>query len=230
MLLPRLVSALDKADRRCEVLVVDDCSEDASTQVFSDLTAGDPRFKLLRLDRRGGQTGAFAKAFPQCTGAYIIRMDADLQDHPEDLPAFFEKIDDGADLVVGLRECRQHSRFLRLASIMYDLLILMLLNSPLHSNSGSFVCFRAEFVRDVPLFKNDHRYLPLIAMERGATDIREVLVRHGKRQFGTSKYHPIFKVFFGVPEVLRFLFRLRRGRYGSSREIIHPVLRIDEAN
>jgi dolichol-phosphate mannosyltransferase len=103
---------------------------------------------------------------------------------------------------------------MRLASGIYDLMIMLLFNSPLHSNSGSYACFRRELVRDMPWYRNDHRYIPLVVMRRGSAErVAEIIVRHRKRRFGRSKYEPWKKLVLGVPEVLRVLVRLKRGRY-----------------
>src|SRR5690606_38003599 len=102
LLLPRLITVLNQVDDRpAEVLLVDDASTDGSAQVAEALVAGDSRFRVIRLEQRGGQTGAFKRAFAEARHDYIVRMDADLQDQPEDLPLFFAKIDGGADLIMG---------------------------------------------------------------------------------------------------------------------------------
>lgn len=196
-----------------EILFVDDVSEDNSTEVIKNFQLQHSVVKLIQLTSRGGQTGCFQVAFRQAHGDYILRMDADLQDDPRDLPKFLEKINEGAELIVGLRECRKHSRVLRLASGIYDLIILALLDSPLHSNSGSYVCFKANLVKNIPFKKNDHRFLPLIAIHRGARNIAEVFVRHNERQYGRSNYNTLKKLFVGVVEVLLFLIRMKRGYY-----------------
>ena len=144
-------------------------------------------------------------------------MDADLQDDPRDLGKFLEKIDDGADLVMGLRECRSHARIMRLAGGLYDLMILALFDSPFHSSSASFVAFRSDLVRDIPFRNNDHRYLPLVALRRGAENVSEILVRHNPRQWGVSKYRPFKKLVLGVPQTLLFLVRYRLGVYDAKR-------------
>ena len=61
--------------------------------------------------------------------------------------------------------------------------------------------------------KNDHRFLPLIAIRRGARNVREVIVRHGERVYGVSKYSPMAKIIKGIPEVILFLIRLRMSLY-----------------
>jgi glycosyltransferase involved in cell wall biosynthesis len=213
VLLPLIMEAVASANKSFEVILVDDASSDNSVEIVKKYQEQYPVIKLIQLPKRGGQTGCYKEAFQKVQGQYIIRMDADLQDDPRDLPKFLEKIDQGSDLVMGLRECRKHSRIVRLVGGIYDLMILALLDSPLHSNSGSYVAFKADLVQNVPLRKGDHRYLPIIAMRRGAKNIAEVLVRHGERKWGKSKYNTFKKVVFGIPEVFLFLIRYKLGIY-----------------
>lgn len=212
-LLPSLVSVILALPVTFEVLMVDDVSNDGSVAVVKVFQQKYNEIKLIQLNERGGQTGCYKEAFKQAAGDYIIRMDADLQDDPRDLPKFVEKIHEKADLIMGLREARKHSRIIRIASSVYDLLILVLFNTPLHSNTGSYVAFKADLMKDIPFRKNDHRYLPLIAIRRGAKNISEVFVRHRARQWGVSKYRPIKKLILGIPEVFFFLFRYMTGVY-----------------
>ena len=213
ILLPELNGEIAKCQHDVEVILVDDCSADGSGEFANSYVTDKPGWTVLSLRERGGQTGCYKAAFEQAQGLFILRMDADLQDDPKDLPAFIEKLEGGAELVMGLRECRQHRRILRIASLLYDLLIISLFDTPLHSNSGSYVAFRANLVKGLPWRKNDHRYLPLIAIHRNAKNVSEVIVTHRERQFGESKYNPLRKVVLGVPEVIAFIIRLKRGVY-----------------
>ncbi len=217
-LLGSLAAALASLPCECEVLMVDDASADGSAALVREFSRAHPAFRLLQLSRRGGQTGAFARAFAEARGDYIIRMDADGQDDPQDLALFHTRIEAGAELIMGLRHRRRHRRLFRVASSLYDLLILILFDSPLHANTGSFVAFKTRLVRDIPWRKNDHRYLPMIAMRRGARNVSEVLVRHGERQFGQSKYNPYRKILLGFPELMFFLLRLLSGVYDLREE------------
>jgi len=213
ILLPILSKAINEIKYNFEVILVDDLSFDNGVQVCELNANKFDNFKLLRLKERGGQSGAFKKGFQEAKGEYLIRMDADLQDNPMDLRLFVEKFEEGCDLVMGLRECRKHRRLFRVASLLYDLLIIIIFDTPLHSNSGSFVGFKTNLIKNIPWRKNDHRYLPLIAIKRGAQKIGEVIVRHNKRSFGYSKYNPLKKLIFGMPEVISFIFRLVNGKY-----------------
>lgn len=217
VLLPALCKTLDAVPgHEFEILVVDDCSTDGTKELLKQFSAAHPNIKPVFLERRSGQTGAFREAFARARGEAIIRMDGDLQDSPEDLPQFFRLFEQGADLIMGLRECRKHPRFYRLMGYLYDAFVVLLFNSPLQCNSGSFVGFRSKFVKDVRLKGNDHRFLPLIVMERGAKNIREVFVRHGERQFGTSKYRLLSKLFIGFFDLMRFFVCMKSGCYKRS--------------
>jgi len=214
-LLPRVKDNLEKSGITYEVLLINDASTDGSNAVVEKfiIESKDKNFKLIRMHTNSGQTGCFKKAFSEASGEYIIRMDADLQDNPSDLYFFIDKINDNADMVMGIRENRKHSHILKFSTALYNLIIIMLYNSPLTMHSGSFIAFKSEFVKDIPFKNNDHRYLPLIAINRGANNIREIIVSHNERIYGSSNYSLLKKVLLGIPELIFFLVRLRFGFY-----------------
>lgn len=212
-LIPGLQEVVNSDDRPFEVIIVDDHSSDGTADLIAKHQKNFPELLFIQLPYHGGQTGCFKEAFREARGGHIIRMDADLQDDPRDLPKFLERIDEGSELIIGLRECRKHGRFMRFAGAVYDLIVLALFDTPLHSSTGSYVGFKASLVKDILFRKNDHRYLPLIAIHRGAQNISEVIVRHNERKFGASNYNAFWKLVLGVPEVLFFLLRLYFGRY-----------------
>jgi glycosyltransferase involved in cell wall biosynthesis len=217
ILIPELQATLRELGKTFEVIVVDDCSTDDTARVVREQQRLFPELELVQLPERGGQTGCFEAAFKVVRGEYTIRMDADLQDVPADLPQFIRKLDSGYQLVMGLREYRKHRRLFRFASFVYDRIIILLFDTPLRATSGSFVGFKTDLIKNIPFHKNDHRYLPLIAIRRGADPVGDVAVRHRSRQFGVSKYKPVQKLALGTPELLMLLVRIYRGVYGPAR-------------
>ena len=196
------------------IIFVDDCSNDGSKGFIESKIRNLDNFKLIPLSIRSGQTGAFKAAFEACETDFIIRMDSDLQDSPQDLNLFFDKIlDEDPDLIMGFRTSRKHGRLLRILSHIYDIIVLTLYNSPLYTNSGSFVAFKTKYVQNLPWFKNDHRYLPLIVIHRGGKKITEVMTRHRLRKHGKSNYPKFKKIIFGPFEIMRFILRLRTDKY-----------------
>ena len=107
----------------------------------------------------------------------------------------------------------RHGRLLRILSHIYDIIVLSLYNSPLYTNSGSFVAFKTKYVQNLPWFKNDHRYLPLIVIHRGGNKITEVMTRHRLRKHGKSNYPKLKKIIFGPFEIMRFILRLKTDKY-----------------
>jgi len=212
-LIEEIDSVLRTVKYEIEVLFVNDVSTDNSGRILQEIEESYPYVKVISLAVRGGQTGCYQAAFQEAKGKYIIRMDADLQDDPQDLYKFFSLIEDDADLIMGLREMRRHRKLFRLAAILYDAMVVILFDSPMHTNTSSFLTIKSEFIKGVKFKKNDHRYLPLIAMNRGASKIKEVVVVHRERLYGCSKYSDYRKIFLGMQEVLRFFVRLRLGYY-----------------
>ena len=214
-LLPLVKDNLEQANVNYEVLLIDDASIDNSASVVEKFISESKSkdFRLIRMHTNSGQTGCFKKAFSEAVGEYIIRMDADLQDSPSDLHFFIDKINEKADIIMGIRENRKHSRALKLSTAIYNVIIIMLYDSPLTMHSGSFVAFKSKFVKGIPFKNNDHRYLPLIAISRGAINIREIIVSHSERLYGSSNYSLLKKIIFGIPELVFFLIRLKTGFY-----------------
>lgn len=182
----QLIDELDGVIREVtysiEVIFVNDVSTDNTPKILEEFKQKYSYVKAIHLSKRGGQTGCYQMAFQEAKGKYIIRMDGDLQDNPRYLNQFFPLCMNGQDLIMGLRGLRKHHRFLRMVSMLFDALMILLFDSPLHTHTSSFIAFKAEFVKGITFKKNDHRYLPLIAINRGASKIREIVVGHRERK------------------------------------------------
>ncbi|MGA1199645.1 MAG: glycosyltransferase family 2 protein, partial [Candidatus Latescibacterota bacterium] len=199
-----------------EVLFDNDASTDQSGTILDQLAQQYDFMRVLHLPNRSGQTGCYQAAFNDVNSDYIIRMDGDLQDDPKDLPHFFKLLDQDPDIIMGLRSLRRHRRMLRIVTLLYDILMLSLFDTPFHTNSSSFIAYKAQFVQNIPFKRNDHRYLPIIAIHRGAQNLHEISIKNRNRKYGKTKYGYYSKFLKGIPEVLRFLFRLKRGYYDVS--------------
>jgi dolichol-phosphate mannosyltransferase len=217
VLIPKLISSTNDLPFESEIICVDDSSTDNSYSILKEFHPESKKIQIIKLRKRGGQTGCYKVAFNKAKGKYIIRMDSDGQDDPDDLKRFVEFIQKGADIIIGLRGCRKHNRMLRFATYIYDIIILLIFNSPLHSNSGSFIAFKSCYVKDIRFRNNDHRYLPIIAIRRGARDIREVIVSHNERLGGKSKYKTLSKLFLGIFEIFLLLIRIKSGYYDTDK-------------
>jgi glycosyltransferase involved in cell wall biosynthesis len=196
----RITDALKPAGVEYEVVYVDDGSTDGSWRVLKTLAAGDPRVRLVRLRRNFGQTAALSAGIAYARLPIVVTLDADMQNDPVDIPRMVAKLDDTCDVVAGWRR-RRHDKWLtrRLPSQAANLLIRWITGVPLHDSGCTLRAYKREIIRDVNLFGEMHRFLPVLAAWVGAR-ITEMEVTHHPRTRGMSKYGAlrIFKVFIDL--------------------------------
>ncbi|MDG1491550.1 MAG: glycosyltransferase family 2 protein [Planctomycetota bacterium] len=174
--------------RRWEVVYVDDRSEDGSFGVLMDLRASDEHVRVVRFRRNFGQTPAMSAGFEHSRGDVVVTLDADLQNDPADIPALVAKLDEGFDIVVGWRKNRQDGLMLRkVPSRIANRLIARLTGATVHDTGCTLKAFRRELVQNLPIYAEQHRFLPVLALASGAR-ISEIVVNHRPRIHGVSKY------------------------------------------
>ncbi|MBX9570038.1 MAG: glycosyltransferase family 2 protein [Candidatus Obscuribacterales bacterium] len=184
----KLVSSLDKLGRTWEVILVDDGSRDLSWQLLTEMAAKDSRIHCVRFVRNFGQTAALAAGIDFANGDIIIPMDADLQNDPVDIVRLLEKLDEGYDVVSGWRKDRQDEYFTRLIpSWTANKIISVISGVRLHDYGCSLKAYRSDVIKDVRLYGEMHRFVPIYASWMGAR-VTEMPVTHHARQFGQSKY------------------------------------------
>jgi glycosyltransferase involved in cell wall biosynthesis len=212
------VSAVMSAHFRAgdwEYIVVDDASTDGSDELLERLAKKNPNLRPCFHGERRGQTGCFKTGFDAAKGDYAITMDADLQLFPEDLPLFFEKIEQGFELVNAIRVGRKHPLPMKVASRLYNFLMWLFFRCPVSDAASNFTAIKTGYVKGLYLTDNDHRYIIAIVMSRGLKKIAEVGVRHNARKSGKSKYSAMPKYVRGFPEIFRAYGRIRSGRYAK---------------
>ena len=171
-----------------EVVYVDDRSEDRSFDVLMGLRASDPHVRVVRFRRNFGQTPAMSAGFEHSRGAVVVTLDADLQNDPADIPALVAKLNEGFDIVVGWRKNRQDGLVLRkVPSRIANRLIARLTGATVHDTGCTLKAFRRELVENLPIYAEQHRFLPVLALASGAR-ISELVVHHRPRIHGVSKY------------------------------------------
>jgi glycosyltransferase involved in cell wall biosynthesis len=181
-----------------EVILVDDGSTDRSFSEIETLAKSDDRFRAVRLGTNFGQTAAMAAGIDHARGELVAFMDSDLQNDPKDIPAMIEKLEEGegCDVVSGWRKRRQDKWFTRrLPSQIANGIISRTTGVHLHDYGCTLKVYRAEFIKNLRLYGEMHRFIPALAGFMGAR-ILEVPVNHRARTRGVSKYGliRIFKV------------------------------------
>ncbi|UZR99257.1 glycosyltransferase family 2 protein [Chondrinema litorale] len=170
-----------------ELILVDDGSSD---QTVSRIKAqADPNVKLLVFYKNYGQTTAMSAGIEAASGDYIITMDGDLQNDPTDIPVMLEKLmSEGWDVVAGRRLKRQDGMLLRkVPSKIANKLIQRLTGIKIHDYGCTLKIFTKDIAKDLGLYGELHRFIPVLAHLQGAR-ITEMNVKHHARVHGTSKY------------------------------------------
>jgi glycosyltransferase involved in cell wall biosynthesis len=207
-----IAEALAPLPLTAELLLVDDGSQDATFARALELPRdGKPKLRLIKLRRNYGQTAAMSAGIEHARGRILVTMDGDLQNDPRDIPRFLAEIDKGYDLVVGWRKARKDHWSRVLPSKVANRLIGWITGVPIKDNGCSLKAYRAELIKEIPLYAEMHRFIPAMASLAGAR-IAEIEVRHHPRRFGRSKYgfSRIYKVLVDLVVIATILDFTRR--------------------
>lgn len=170
-----------------QLVVVDDGSTDGTWSVVRALADADEHVVGLRHRRNFGKARALANGFAVSTGDAVITMDGDLQDDPDELPRFLEKLNEGFDLVSGWKQRRQDPFGKTFPSRFFNLAVRRVSGVPLHDFNCGYKAYRRDVVRSIRLYGELHRFTPVLANGEGFR-IAELPVRHHPRRWGASKY------------------------------------------
>jgi glycosyltransferase involved in cell wall biosynthesis len=170
-----------------EFIVVDDGSTDATLEMAKRLIASEPRLRVVELRRNFGQTAALQAGLTAARGEIVVSMDSDLQHFPEDLKLFFDKIDEGYDLVCGWRHQRQEGIVRRWPSRAANWLIRVVSGLRVHDVGTTYRAYRADLVQQLQLLGEQHRFVPVLAALIGAR-VTEVPIQNIERPSGQSNY------------------------------------------
>src|SRR6185295_12133068 len=179
---------LKSLGRSAEIVYVDDGSTDESLKILREIAELDPRVRVVALRRNYGQTAAMAAGIDAAKGNVLIPMDADLQNDPADIVRLLQKLDEGYDVVSGWRKNRKDKMITRkIPSMLANRLISWIGGVPLHDYGCSLKAYRRESIKDVRLYGEMHRFIPIYAAWAGAR-VTEIPVEHHARTMGKSKY------------------------------------------
>ena len=184
----QLDQVLSKLRHAYEILFIDDGSTDGSVERLREIAQRDARVKVVCFRRNFGQTAAMQAGLQMAAGDVIVTMDGDLQNDPNDIPVMLEKLDEGFDLVHGWRKHRQDAWLNRkLPSKIANWLISKVTRFPIHDLGCTLKVMRREIARELELYGEMHRFIPILAHARGAR-CAEVVTKHHPRRHGKTKY------------------------------------------
>jgi glycosyltransferase involved in cell wall biosynthesis len=181
-------AVLKDLGRPWELLLVNDGSTDGSAAVLDKVAESDPNVRVIHLRRNFGQTAAMMAGIDFARGDIIIPMDGDLQNDPADIPRLLAKLDEGYDVVSGWRKDRQDATLTRnLPSWFANRFISMISGVHLHDYGCSLKAYHKSVIKEVKLYGEMHRFIPIYASWHGAR-VTELPVKHHPRRYGSSKY------------------------------------------
>jgi glycosyltransferase involved in cell wall biosynthesis len=184
----KMQAALAGLGLSAEVIYVDDGSTDGSLKVLREIADADPRVRVISLRRNYGQTAAMSAGIDAARGRVLVPMDADLQNDPADIKRLLAKLDEGYDVVSGWRKDRQDKMVTRkIPSMIANRIISVIGGVPLHDYGCSLKAYRRDVIKDVRLYGEMHRFIPIYASWVGAR-VTEIPVEHHARTMGVSKY------------------------------------------
>lgn len=187
LLVDELASTLDALGRPWEAVFVDDGSTDGTFSALTRLHVSAENLRIVRLRRNFGKAAALQAGFAQATGDVVVTIDGDLQDDPAEIPRLLAKLDEGFDLVSGWKMRRRDSLRRRVLSRIFNAVAGRLSGLRLHDMNCGLKAYRAEVVRGLPLYGELHRFIPVLAHDRGYR-VAEVPVNHRPREHGRSRY------------------------------------------
>lgn len=194
-----------------ELILVDDGSTDGTWEQIEQIATEDSRVCGIRMRRRFGKTNALAAGFAAAAGDYIATLDADLQDDPSELPAMIQKLERGFDLVNGWKRRRLDPWNKIVPSKVFNWLVNNTTGLRLHDHNCGIKLMRREVANELPLYGEMHRFIPVLADQRGFR-VTEQVVHHRPRRFDRTK--------FGTERFMRGFLDLLNvsfcGRYGRT--------------
>ncbi|MGF1579647.1 MAG: glycosyltransferase family 2 protein [Gemmataceae bacterium] len=170
-----------------EILFIDDGSTDQSWAVIRSIADVYAEVQGIRFRRNFGKAAALAAGFRKARGDLVMTLDADLQDDPSEIPNFLQVIANGKDVVSGWKKVRHDPWHKVGPSRIFNKMVSWLTGVQLHDHNCGMKCYRAEALREVKLYGELHRFIPVLAAARGFK-VDEVVIQHRARQFGSSKY------------------------------------------
>lgn len=189
---------------KSEIIFVDDGSKDQTAQKIQLITLKDSKVKLLQLRKNFGKSDALSAGFNEAEGNIIITMDGDLQDDPQEIPRFIEKMNQGYDLVSGWKYHRKDPLTKTLPSKIFNKMARMITGIRIHDMNCGYKAYTRELAKTVKVYGELHRYIPALA-QWGGFRVGEIKVTHHPRKYGKSKY--------GVSRIIKGLLDLITIKY-----------------
>lgn len=215
--LPELFSWIEKVmlenKYSYEIIAVDDGSKDKSWQVITTHAQKNPAIKGIRFQRNYGKSAALQVGFEAAQGDVVITMDADLQDSPDEIPELYKMISvDAYHLVSGWKKKRYDPLTKTIPTKLFNAATRYVSGiHNLHDFNCGLKAYQNKVVKNIEVYGEMHRYIPVIAKWAGFDKITEKAVQHQERKYGVTKFG-IERFVNGLLDLMSITFV---GKYGK---------------
>ncbi|MBK6783135.1 MAG: glycosyltransferase family 2 protein [Saprospiraceae bacterium] len=195
-----------------EIIFVDDGSTDLSWKIIEEVKSKNPCVKGIKFRRNYGKSAGLHVAFEKAEGDVVITMDGDLQDSPEEIPALVEMINkEQFDLVSGWKKKRYEPLTKTIPTKIYNGVTSYMSGIKLHDMNCGLKAYKKDVVKNIDVYGEMHRYIPVIAKWAGFDKIGEKVVLHQARKYGSSKFG-ISRFIYGPLDLLSIMFVSKFGK------------------
>lgn len=203
-----LIKVMPSLEKEHEIIFIDDGSTDKSLRTLKDLQNKDSNIRIFSFRKNQGKSEALTLGFNKAKGAYVVTLDADLQDRPLEVPRLIEKLKkEDFDLVCGWRKNRKDPLRKVISSKFFNFLASLFWGLKLHDYNCGLKAYTKDAAKSLRLYGGMHRFIPLLVHEQGFK-VCEMPVNHDERKYGKSKYG-FSKLWNDMPDIFTMLFLTR---------------------
>lgn len=193
-----------------EIIMIDDGSNDGSWQKIEELATKNPHIKAIKFRRNYGKSAALHCGFQAAQGDVVITMDADMQDSPDEIPELYRMVtEEDYDLVSGWKKKRFDPLSKTIPTKLFNATARRFSGIRLHDFNCGLKAYKNRVVKNIEVYGEMHRYIPIIAKQAGFTRIGEKIVQHRARKYGVTKFGGLNRFINGVLDLLSITFITR---------------------
>jgi len=199
-----LKTITDNQFNRYEIIFIDDGSSDSSFKVINEISSNDSNVIVIKLNRNYGKSDALNEGFKIAQYNYIVTLDADLQDDPNEIIKLVTKLDEGWDCVSGWKKNRKDPLSKTIPSFFFNKFVNFLSGLNLHDLNCGIKAYKKDAIQSLSIYGGLHRYIPLLLFNNGYK-VTEHIVNHRPRLHGHTKYGKS-RFFHGIFDFLTIYF------------------------
>lgn len=204
-----LLKVLPVLDKQYEILFIDDGSTDTSLEILKGFVKKNKKVKIFSFRKNQGKAEALTLGFQKAKGNYVVTLDADLQDKPDQIYKLLSKVKQGYGLACGWRKNRKDAFKHIISSKFFNFILGSLWGLRLHDYNCGLKVYTKDAAKSINIYGSLHRFIPLFIYQEGF-QVCEIPVEHARRKYGKSKYG-FSKLWKDIPDMFTMFFLTKYG-------------------